>query len=91
MIATEWWPRIRDSLKMSPPSTRNRLGKVNGKQGWDSGSNYLPSGLIGAGTGLAMSGVGLLGSKFLPAGQRTLASGYAERYRRMTTLLEEAR
>lgn len=64
---------------------------ANGKEGWDSGSDYLTSGLIGAGTGLAMSGVGLIGSKYLPAEQRTLASGYAERYPRMTALLEQAR
>ncbi len=64
---------------------------VNGKEGWDSASDYLESGAMGAGMGLALAGVGLTASKFMPEQARTMASVYAERYPRMTALLEEAR
>jgi len=64
---------------------------VNGKQGFDSFGSYMRSGAEGGAMGAALAGVSLAAGSFLPTSAARTVDIYAQRYPRMTRVLEDIR
>ncbi|MCG8421407.1 MAG: hypothetical protein MJE77_26105, partial [Proteobacteria bacterium] len=64
---------------------------LNDKQGFDPFTSYLAVGAEGALVGTVLSGVSLAGGHYLPASAQRTVDVYAERFPRMSSVLERIR